>query len=184
MQNEAENIKNSLLEKLKFFNNGFANVYLDETASRYLSLDGKTDIALGIDDRYGNYFYIRNNGTVKISKAKVQMSNCVTSLDLNTNMVLVANMSNANPDKLLECLLNALSVSVSEDFEITSATLTNEKVVLSEYSFIGIEKIKSLLMRLGKRTLVKIEFVLYKQMNPNSKDCYTCNPCIDCNEVL
>ena len=34
MQDELTNIKNVLVDGLKFINNGFTNLYLDETASK------------------------------------------------------------------------------------------------------------------------------------------------------
>ena len=180
MQIEAENIKNSLLEKLKFFNNGFANVYLDETASKYVSLDGKENIALGVDDRYANYFYIRSSGDIRINKSRQQLVNCSTTIEMTSSMVLFANIQKGNPEKLLECLINALLISVGEDFEITRAETTNEKVIKSEYIFLGLDAVKSILLRTFNRTFVKIEFTLFKEMQPNDKSCYTCNPCIDC----
>lgn len=179
MQNELENIKNVLIDNLKFINNGFANLYLDETASKYISLDNKTNVALGIDDRYANYFYLRSVGNIQVSKAPKLVSD-VNTLEFSNSISLVVNVAKANPDKLLECFVNALMVYSNEDFEIIRILSTNEMVVKSEYSFLNQEGIKSILARLSGRTMLKIEFTLYKTLQPNTRACYECNPCLDC----
>ena len=179
MQDELTNIKNVLVDGLKFINNGFANLYLDETASKYVSLDGKTNVALGIDDRYANYFYLRSNGNMQVSNGK-RLTGCVPTLQLNDSISLVVNVAKASPDKLLECVLNALAIYTKEDFEVTRIYTTNEKVVKSEYAFLGQDAIKQILARLSGRTLLKIEFTLFKEFQPNPRDCYKCNPCLDC----
>lgn len=179
MQSDLENIKTVLLENLSFINNGFANLYLDETASKYVSLDGSTNIALGIDDRYANYFYLKSNGSTQVANAS-RLTNCNQSLEFSDTVSLIVNVSKSHPEKLLECVLNALLVYSSEDITITRITSTNEKVVVSEYNFLSQSDIKTILSRLSGRTLLKIEFTLYKVFHPNPKKCYECNPCLDC----
>ena len=56
----------------------------------------------------------------------------------------------------------------------------NGKVVVSEYNFLSQSDIKTILSRLSGRTLLKIEFTLYKVFHPNPKKCYECSPCLDC----
>lgn len=172
-----EHIKQNLLDRLNFFNYGFADLYMDHSAKRLISLEQKESVAYGIDDRFGNYFYLRNDGNVRISQGERIIASSKNLL-LSNSIVLVANVSNVHPEKLLECILNYLGVQ--DDVMINSAQITNEKVVDSEYPLLEREEKNKILSQLHNRTLVKIDFTSYSTMQPNERDCYECIPCKKC----
>ena len=173
-QNE---IKDSILSKLKFFNNGFSDLFLDQAAQKIVSYENDESLSYGIDDRYGNYFYLRNDGNIQISKSSAIVQH-ISNLDIRNPIVLVANVANANPNELFKCLLNV--IGISNEIEINRAFLTNEKVITSEFAFLKSEAQKNILSRLGGRTLIKIAFTIYENFQPNDRDCHDCNPCKDC----
>ncbi|ADX66961.1 Uncharacterised protein [Weeksella virosa] len=170
-------IKKNLLNQLNFFNYGFSDLYMDHSAKRLISLDQKENVAYGVDDRYGNYFYLRNDGNVRVSQGEKIIESSKNLLLTNT-IVLVANVSNAYPEKLLECLLNYLGIQ--DDIIINSAQITNEKVINSEYPLLDRAEKNIILSQLHNRTLVKLEFISYSTMQPNERNCYECNPCKNC----
>ncbi len=170
-------IKDNILNKLKFFDNGFSDLFLDYTAERIVSYENDTSIAYGVDDRFGNYFYLRNDGNIQISKSNEIVAH-ISNLELKNPVVLVAVVSDANPNELLKCLLNALGTF--NEIEIQRAFITNEKVITSEYSFLKLDAQKSILARLGNKTLIKIGFTMFENFQPNDRECFDCNPCKDC----
>ncbi|WP_312208276.1 hypothetical protein [Empedobacter sp.] len=171
-------IKNEILEKMKFFNNGFSDLFMDYTAERLVSYKENTSISYGIDDRFGNYFYLRNDGDIKVSKSRDRIIDHIPNIELSNPIVFVANVANADPNELLKCLLNSLGTN--NEIEINKAFITNEKVIKSEYSFLNIDAQKNILSRIGDRSLVKISFTIFEIFQPNDRDCVKCNPCIDC----
>ena len=177
MSINQKEIKDSILSKLKFFNNGFSDLFMDHAAEKIISYENDESLSYGIDDRFGNYFYLRNDGNIQISKTNGVLSN-YSGLELKNPIVMVALVSNVNPNELLKCLLN--TIGTNNEIEIHRAFITNETVVISEFSFLKSEAQKSILSRLGGKTLIKIAFTIFEDFQPNDRDCFTCNPCKDC----
>lgn len=176
-----KNIADKLMDDLEFFNHGFHGLYIDHTAARLVTTDGKTNLAYGIDDRFGNYFYLRNDGVVNIGNA-AKIMDCDKSLELRSNIVFVANVKNADPEQLLQCILNSLGTHHDNgaQLQITSALITNERVVATEYPFMKADEHKQILARISGWSLVKVVFSGFSFFQPNSRDCWDCKPCKDC----
>ncbi|WP_346318178.1 hypothetical protein [Chitinophaga sp. YIM B06452] len=169
-------LKDFLMDKLRFFNQGFANVYLDELTGLIYQGDSFEKFAVGINDSFGNYFYIRTEANIDYSESRPQVTDSSASVDEALRCYLVAVVDKAQPKELVQAILNALLQYGSEKIRPVRAVHHRETAVAKELAKIGREEIKDVLQRLGSWQVVILEFSLYTRFTAKPFNCIP-SPC-------
>ncbi|MFA9212940.1 MAG: hypothetical protein ACEQSR_03735 [Candidatus Methylacidiphilales bacterium] len=169
-----EELKNIILSKHSFLNDGFINVFKDEQNGYLRNLNGEL---VGVEDTNGNYFYIREEGKWKINLAKRQITSCAETQDILKSYRIVFIVRCANPEKLFKCILKTL---IESHFQLTfqEAELNKAVVIFEEY---GEDLFKDVMQRLRDNiTIISIDFSLLETFTPSQCDCE--NPIILCQD--
>ncbi len=135
----------------------------------------------GIDDRFGNYAYIRHDGKITYSKvAPIEtISGCVASIRKSLPATLVAVLYDADPEKLEECLINSLITWQGGNgaaLTVTSGQILTQHAVLDEIDNLEDADAKEVLQKIDRYTVVSINFTLSSLQHAVSRQC-PCNPC-------
>lgn len=125
------NIKEFILEKNTYFNNGYSDVYQNEEVG--LVLSGNNPV---FPADLGNYFYLRLHTNVTFSNGGVNsIADSIKGVGLNVNIVLVAIVKEAKHDILLQNLVNTIQAYCGEDISFNGATYNSDEVIRQELSF-------------------------------------------------
>lgn len=151
-------LRDFVLDKNRFFNQGFAGVFLDELTGLIYQGEGSEKFAVGIDDQFGNYFYIRNEANIDYTESRTQLSDNSRTLDETTKCYLVAVVDNADPKALVLCLLNTLMNYGNERIRPVRSICIREVAVQKELAKIRKEDVQFVLERLSERQVVSLEF--------------------------
>lgn len=172
-------LKKWVLEKNKYFQNGFANLHYDNISGRLRSTEGDEDIAAGIDDRFGNYFYIRHTGGVQYRRSSEQLSGCRNGQDIFVSCTIVCVVNDAMAADLNLCVLNSLLRYRDADIKPIRGLIVREEVVKKEYPNMKPKALEVILQNLGNKTIISIDFEFGSAFHPNGDDC-PCQPCKTC----
>jgi len=177
MQTELNILKEYILSTNKYFNSGFINVYFDSSASIYLSSEKQDLTPFGIDDRLGNYFYIRSLGNIKYRYSRNQLSICQNSQEVSQEFRLISIVNNGINYKMIECLLNSILTFQTFEIQVNSSNDLIESIIRNEYNYLKKEKINSILMNLGNKKIISIDFLIKTDFYPSKCECKPCNEC-------
>lgn len=164
----------AIAAKNTYFDNHFSDVVFDETTGYILS----DQTPAFPNDTLGNYFYLRSPRNWGFQS--VPIADGVVGTNVSGQVILVAYMRDADPDKLAANLINTIrGLSCSgHDVALLSATAQAETVILQELANLSAENQETALQRIGENvTLVSVTFT-YNTDYPYS----TCivNPCLEC----
>lgn len=173
-------LKDWILEKNKYFNAGFADAWQDPL-SGLIAIGNNERLSVGIDDRYGNYFYIRVNEEIGYSASREQLKDGVISTDETARCFLIAIVKNALPKELARCLLNSLIRYQDQRIRPVRSIIKRESVVASEMKDIGKESLQYILSNLKDVQVVSIEFQMTTIFHSINDNC-PCEPCENCND--
>lgn len=178
--NDFIQLKDFLLGHLGFFNQGFANVYLDELTGLVHQGDGSEKFAVGINDIFGNYFYIRTDAEIRYSDTRPQFSDTRRSIDETVKCYLVAVVDDAKPKLLVQSLLNCILNYGNERIRPIRAIYHRETAVAKELSKLSDEDIVYALQHLEEKQVVIIEFDFTTIFTPEKPACIPL-PCKTCS---
>jgi hypothetical protein len=175
-------LKDFLLDKNRFFDQGLANVYLDEITGLIYQGDGSEKFAVGIDDQFGNYFYIRTDADIRYSQSRPQVTDSSMALDETVKCYLVAVVDQARPKELVQCLLNSIVRYGNERIRPIRALYIREIAVAKELARLPKEDIQYALQNLAERQVVVLEFDFTTKFTARADGC-PCDPiCKTCND--
>lgn len=174
-------LRNFMLDKNRYFNQGFANVYQDELTGLIYHGDGNEKFAVGIDDRFGNYFYLRTDSDIRYTDTRPQMGDTTRGLDETLKCYLVAVVEDAIPKELVQALLNSLLHYGDERIRPLRAIYIREVAAAKELAKLPKENVAHVLENLGERQVVTLEFDLTTKFSAVAFDCIP-NPCKQCND--
>lgn len=130
----VENIKDKILEKNPYFTNGFTRV----TRSTEKGLVLKGDVPVFPSDDLGNYFYMRLPNNVSFDNSDYNdIADSIAGVGLSAQVVLVACVNGADPDRLIENIINSLRVTCDENIVFNSYIFIPEEVVRTELQFMS-----------------------------------------------
>lgn len=172
LYDKLRELKDYVLLKNTYFNNGFSYVYQDQGI--WTDEDDKT--AVFPADDLGNYFYFRlPNDISLVSSAEFRLDDCTTPVAATAQIVLVACVRGANNDLLAKNIINTFQTAPIYAKTFTSAILMKEKVVRQELSFLTGESLQAALQRIPKDySIISINFTITQPIMLNS--CIV-NPC-------
>lgn len=170
---EVNTIKDLILQNNPYLHNGYTNVYQNTDYGIILE-DGSQ--AVFPASELGNYFYLRLPNNVNFRNGgEFTISDSIKGLGLIANIVLVACVSNADPDKLLENLLNTLMHSCEMNIDFTSAIIHKNDVISQELAFMSeVQRSKAKANVPDRYTIVSLSFTLAHSFKFNK--CIV-NPC-------
>lgn len=151
-------LRNYLLAQHSWFTEGFANVFQDETTGLIMQGDSSEKFGVGIQDDFGNYFYIRTDSDIRYTDSRPQLSDTSRKLDETVRCYLVAVVENARPKDLVQSLLNSLLTYGDQRIRPQRAVFIREFAVAKELSKLDKGDVQAALQRLGTWQVVTLEF--------------------------
>lgn len=125
-----DNIKDYLLQNLPFLKVGFTGIFLDNVTGKLISYYGED---VGISDKYGAFFYLRQNGD---ENYRLSNSNAPKSLETIQDYKLIVYGANNNSLAVKNCVLNLLwnfKLKTSFPISVTSCSMNLGKIIYTEY---------------------------------------------------
>lgn len=164
---------NYIIDENPYFQNGFDDVYLDETTG--MVHNGEPIFP---SDTLGNYFYLRLPNTIRFDSSDVyKISECENTPATIYDLILVACHKDADPNELLNNLITTLG-KFDGSIVFTNASINSEAVILQELSSMSAENKEAALQRKPSNlTIVSISFTYTEVPAPNN--CIT-EPCATC----
>lgn len=149
-------LRDYVLESNPYFQEGIIGVYKDDRG-----IADEKGYVFPSDSR-GDYFYLRLPVDIPIVvDNRFAVSDCKTPLGAVAPIVLVAIVRNADPDKLLQNLLNTIMAFPAEGKGVSSVSPHKESVVASEMSGLNADVIRKALQTIPDEfTIVSITFTL------------------------
>lgn len=155
--------------------------WVDDFTGRLLYGENNDYKETGIDDRLGNYAYIRTAGVISYQRPFNRATDCLPQSSKSLPATLVAVLYDGEPYKMESTLHDTLLTWGKDGAFITlsnSQVITN-LAVLDEYAAAGKEVQEEALQRIGRYTVVSINFTVNLQQVVMMSTC-PCNPCKSC----
>ncbi len=176
---DFEALRDYILKKNPYFSSGYANAFTDtETEAIYAYVNGDLK-AIFPEDRFGNYFYLRNDPNIKFTPKTGYQECGIGRFNFDDAMTcyLVAVVNDADDYELINNLRNTVLGFGGLIGIPVNAMWQRENVVLSEMKDFSEECKFTALTNLKDQSIVKIQLTLSKEYIPNN--CIN-NPCKTC----
>lgn len=164
--------KDLILQHQPYFHQGFADVKLIEYADRNgLFVEdavGEHEYAMPLDY---NSFYLRRIGNIRTT------GYVSTGISLEVQLRLVAQASNVDKYKMLECLTSVILTECNST-SVNNIELSTERILRTEG--VSVETIKTILSRVKSKQFIQIDFNFTEIFNPTDLNNCDCNPCKNC----
>jgi hypothetical protein len=178
VSNDFELLKDYIIDRNKYFNRGFANAFTNEKNGRVLVKNGRDYMELLPSDRLSNYFYLRNDPTIKHALgARLEDFGGIYSYNDTLNICLVAVVNDADAYQLINNLRNTVLFYKPLSITATQSAFNRIQVLSSELKGVEEEDLIGALQRLKNETIVSVTLQVTKEFNPNR--CIE-NPCKTC----
>lgn len=161
-------LREYILSNNNYFTDGFDNAFQQDGI--YCRRNNDL-LQIFPNDNNGNYFYIRQIGNITFNK--IQPKPYI--YQDKTSYKLVAIVSNADPNKLINNLRSTL-LNYSE-IDVKDASFIRELIIIAELQRMKNNIIQKALQRLKNETIVSISFDLYSTFI--ASNCKIINPCND-----
>lgn len=175
---QLTDLKDFILLKNKYFNNGYAHAFRDE--GLVVARKGKGLEPVSVNDKLGNYFYLRIDGDIAINPAtNIKVKDCNGGLGYydSVRLQIVAFVKDA--DEYI--VMNNLRTTVTGYSELScvpvSANIVRESVIRAEHTGIADSDIQAMLQRLKNLTVIRLT-VEISAIQPENSCIY--NPCKTC----
>lgn len=164
-----DKLKSYLLEKIPFLNMGFVGIFLDDISGRLISYQGEE---VGISDKYGKYFYIREKGGEDYRVIQEKAPKIVETYQ-NYRLILFA--ENLDILETKKCILNALFFF--PNIEITSCSTNIGRIITEEYPKLSHAERLAILKNINFGSLIAVDFQMRGEITPNNCECKICEEC-------
>lgn len=169
-----DKIKKYLLENLPFLNAGFTGIFLDSITGKLISYYGEE---VGISDKNGAFFYLRENGE---ESYKVLNISAPKTLETSQDFKLVMYAKELNVDEVKKCVLNVLwnyKEINSTPISVISSSTNIGKIILTEYPKLKAEDRLSILKNLEFGSLLSFDLRIIGKITVNNCKCNICREC-------
>ncbi len=175
---DFETLKDYILDKNRYFNKGYADVYKDAVLQGIYTSAITDRQCVFPNDALGDYFYLRQEPAMRheamqqerITDNGTQRLVFMDSIIIN----LVAVVDKAQALVVIDNLRNTLMSYSALSIEPVNSYWNREQIVADELAGMKAENIQAALQRLKNETIVKIAFRTSKLFVPS--DCIN-NPC-------
>ncbi len=163
-----DKIKQYLLQSLPFLNAGFTGIFLDNISGKLISYYGEE---VGISDKYGTFFYLRENGDENYRLLNISAPKTV---ETSQEYKLVVYAGNRNIIDVKTCVLNALEnykINTSFPISVVSSSTNMGKIIVNEYPKLKAEDRLSVLKNLQFGCLISFDLKLIGKITVNDCRC-------------
>lgn len=166
-------IKELLLAGIPSLDNGYA--YARQDASKGLVCTAGNDSEyVGINDVSGDYFYIRDNGSITCSPAKSK-TDCSVANAQKMPCSVVAVLKNADEFKLTDVITNILLKA--KVIEVKALHLNPVNIIDSEFKGLDKSSVEKAKSNIGDRTIVKVDFDITRNFETHNCQTNICKSC-------
>lgn len=169
-----DKIKKYLLENLPFLNSGFTGIFLDSITGKLISYYGDE---VGISDKNGAFFYLRENGE---ESYKVMNISAPKTLETSQDFKLVMYARDMNVSEVKKCVLNVLwnfKEINSTPISVISSSTNIGKIILTEYPKLKADDRLSILKNLEFGSLLSFDLRIIGKITVNNCKCNICKEC-------
>lgn len=163
-----DNIKTYLLEKIPFLKAGFIGIFLDDITGKLISYYGEE---AGISDKYGEFFYLRENGDQSYKTLNVSAPK---TLETSQQYKLIVYAGNRDVDNVKKCVINALEnykEKSSFPISVVSCSTNMGKIIITEYPKLKSEERLTILKNLEFGCLLSFDLRLTGKLTINDCQC-------------
>lgn len=173
LKKEVNKIKELILVNNPYFQNGFTNVYQNTDYGVVLKED---DTSVFPAAELGDCFYLRLPNNVQFVNAnEYAIADSIKGTGLSAQIILVACVTNADEDILLQNIVNSLQHTCSQNIVFNNAIFNKNDVISQELAFMTEEQRSKAKANIPDNyTLVSLSFTLSFSFTFNK--CIT-NPC-------
>ncbi|ROI05447.1 hypothetical protein EGI16_03410 [Chryseobacterium sp. G0240] len=167
-------IRDYLLEELPFLNAGFTGIFLDSITGKLISYHGEE---IGISDKNGAFFYLRENGDQNF---RIQNLNAPKMLETNQEYKLILYARNHDIEEVKKCTLNALwnyRLNTVYPISVTSCSTNIGKIIYTEYPKLKAEDRLNILKNLEFGSLLSFDLKITGKFTVNNCKCNICKEC-------
>lgn len=171
-QDDFEKLKDFILDKNPYLNAGFANAYKDDATQAIYMRENLELKPVFPADNYGNYFYLRNEESIRHEAQLEQRTTDngaqrLTFLDAITVQV-VAIVKDADAYQLIENLVNTAMMYEGAYVQPLTTIWNREQIVATELKGMKADDVQSALQRLRDETIVRITMNVSKYFIPGN----------------
>lgn len=168
-------IAEAILNACGFFQRGFPFAQIWEGKDLVVEQPGPNGEAryVGINDIFGNYFYIRVGAQIDAEPAKAS-ADCASAIHERYACSLVAIVAGADPFILKDAILNIL---LKHGLKIGAQSMDAPAILKAELKGLDDAGADRAVARLKNNTLVKIDFELRRLFQTNSCEYSPCKSC-------
>jgi len=177
MIEQIKNIADRIKATHAWFDDVYAPCWFDEKTGRILMGDNFDYRQIGIDDRLGNYAYIRYSGNIRYDENRKAGTGCLGAITKVLPCTLVAVLLDGDVSKLETCLVNTLLSFPT--IKISSCELLTVNVLANELKYADAATLDEALHNIDRYTLLSIDFSIIGEQISLSINC-PCNPCKSC----
>lgn len=178
---DFELLKDFILSKNTYFDNGYANVFKDSDTKKIFTRSGNELVCVFPNDNLGNYFYLRNEAGIQYQP---QLAERVTDsgparllFNDNVSVQLIAVVKDADAYVLLNNLRNTAMMYKEMNVIPASAIWLSEDVIVTEMAGSEAKDISAALQRIKNETIVRLTLTVSKQYIPNNCIVNSCKNC-------
>lgn len=173
-------LKEHLLRQHPYFNSAFSDVVKSTKGIVHTNEYGKREEIFPADN-LGDYFYLRMDTSGNISyEPRFTLSTATVGIGAVSSVFLVACVKDADPDILLENLINSIRTFQPDNIRLTRFLIQPEYVILQELQGVGEEATNEALKRLRPDfTIVSVSLSLSFPIQFKKHTCYE-KPCRQC----
>lgn len=163
-----DKIKTYLLQQLAFLKAGFVGIFLDEITGKLISYYGEE---AGISDKYGEFFYLRENGD---QSYKLLNASAPKTLETSQQYKLIVYAGNRNIDDVKKCVINVLEKYREKNsfpVSVISSSTNMGKIIITEYPKLKTEDRLMILKNLEFGCLLSFDLRLTGKLTINDCQC-------------
>jgi hypothetical protein len=169
-----DNLKEYLLQELPFINVGQVGIFLDSVTGKLISYHGEE---IGISDKNGAFFYLRENGdeTFRLSNY-----NAPKTLETLQDFKLILYARSLDIKQVKECVLNALwnyKINTTNPISVTACSTNIGKIIYTEYPKLKASERLDILKKLEFASLLSFDVRITGKFTVNNCKCNICQEC-------
>lgn len=173
--------KDYILKLNTYFQVGFYNAYKDLEAKKIFAKEDAGSAehkAVFPEDKFGNYFYIRNEGEISHQeKFDERLSDCSSAYNDSLSITLIAVIGNVDALTVIENLRNTCNKYRDLKAIPSNSNFNKEKIIKEEMSGFDAKVIADAMKRSGKKVIIRMRLTLNKVFIPTN--CIV-DPCKNC----
>lgn len=174
--NDFVKFRDFLLGELPFFQAGYVNCFKDAEMNGIYTRNKEDLIPVFPQDKFGNYFYLRNDMTVNFAPERSFNLGCEKGYIDTINIDLIAMVRGADAWKLINAIRNTVVKFPDMQIRAVNALWNREQIVRDELR--GMDGTEKAVARLRGWTVAKIRLLTAQKFLTGDCDINVCDGCM------